>query len=225
MSQPVNTPESSNGVQELIDLIHEKGVAAGKEEGTRIVKEAEKRAEWILSQAKEEAAHIKLRAEKDAQFIRNAGKDSLDMAFRDIKLKLKDELSSQFAGQLKRLIQHEMQDPDTLKQILVQAAAKSRVPDEKMKILLPEQALGLEELRQNPASIEQGELMEVLSDVAKRLFQSGVEIKLSPEVSSGLVFSLREGEILIEVTDKALADLLLAHLQPRFRALLEGVVA
>ncbi|MCP5209316.1 MAG: hypothetical protein H6998_00150 [Hahellaceae bacterium] len=225
MSQSNHAKENSHGIQELIDRIHDKGVAAGKEEGIRIVEEAEKRAEWIISQAKEEAEHIKRQSEKDAAFIRNAGKDSLEMAFRDVKLKLKDNLSAQFAAQLKRLIQHEMQDPETLKKLLIEAAAKSQVPDQPMKILLPAHALGLDELRHNPSSIEQGALMEVLSEVASSLFQSGVKFSLSKDVSAGMVFVLKDGEILIEVTDKSLADLLLAHLQPRFRALLEGVVA
>lgn len=224
MAQAESTKIISSGIQELINRMHEKGVAAGKEEGLKIVNEAENRAEWIISQAKEEAAQIKRQAEKDAAFIRHAGKDSLEMAFRDIKLKLKDNLSAQFAAQLKRLIQHEMQDPDTLKKLLIQAASKSRVPDEKMTVLLPAHALGVEELRQNPSSIEQGALMEILSDVAKKLFESGVTFTLSDKVAAGFVFVLRDGDILIEVTDKSLAELLLAHLQPRFRALLEGVV-
>lgn len=225
MSQSEKLQETSNGVQALIDIIHEKGVDAGKEEGLRIVEEAEKRAEWIINQANEEAEQIKQKADKEADFIRHAGKDSLELAFRDIKLKLKDDLSSQFASQLKRLIRHEMQDPDTLKKLLMQAASKCRVPDEEMKILLPEQVLGLDELRQDPSSIEQGALVEVLSAVASSLFESGVEFKLSPDVKAGMTFSLRDGEIVIEATDKALTELLLAHLQPRFRALLEGVVA
>ena len=49
----------------------------------------------------------------------------------------------------------------------------------------------------------------------------------SPGLKSneGIIFALREGEIKVDLTDEALTTLLLSHLQPRFRAILEGVVA
>jgi len=35
---------------------------------------------------------------------------------------------------------------------------------------------------------------------------------------------LRGGEVTVDLSEQALSDLLLAHLQPRFRAILEGLV-
>jgi len=225
MTQSVKLNGNSKGIEELIELLKNKGVVAGKAESTRIVEDAERRADWLITQAKEEAARIRAEAERDAKFIHQAGKDNLHTAFRDIKLRLKDELSNQFANQLKELIQHELANPDTLKSLLQQAASRVELKDEPMDIILPDKVLGLEALRQDPGSLKSGPLMEVLSDVTRKLFQSEVHFKTGSSHQGGIVFSLKEGEIHVELTDDALTELLLHHLQPRFRAVLEGVIS
>lgn len=225
MTDTVEIEGSSRGIEELISLLKDKGVSAGKEEGVKIIEEAEQRADWILKQAREEAAQILDKAREDADFIRNAGKESLQTAFRDIRLRLKDELSNQFASQLRELISHEMRSPDTLKHLLYCAASNTRLPDEDMDISLPEKVLGLDELRQDPTTLKQGALVEILSEVTRELLRSKITFKADSTDRQGIVFSLRNGEIIIELTEDTLTDLLLRHLQPRFRALLEGVVA
>jgi len=225
MTDSIDTGDNSRGIQELITVLKEKGVSAGKTEGVRIIADAEQRADWILEQAREEASQLLQKANEDADFIRNAGKEALLTAFRDIKLRLKDELTNQFASQLKMLITHEMQSPDALKQLLISAATNTTIPDEDMVIHLPDKVMGLEDLRQNPAALDKGALIEVLSEVTRKLLQSQVTFKPEPSGNQGIVFSLRDGEIFIELTDEALTKLLLTHLQPRFRALLEGVIA
>jgi V/A-type H+-transporting ATPase subunit E len=215
---------TSRGIQELIDELREKGVNAGKEESSRLVEDAENRAAWILEQAEAEAAEIRSKAEKDAAFIRKSGADALEMAYRDIRMKLRDELSRQFARQLSKLVVQELKDPQTLKQLLVSAAARSKLPDEPARIVLPERAIGLEELRSDPSQLQGGPLIEMVSEVARELFSQGVEIGTDGRGRAGVSVSFRDGEINVDLTDQALVDLLLGHLQPRFRAILEGVV-
>jgi len=224
MSQSLDTKQSASGVQELIDQIREKGVNAGKDEGTRIVEDAEQRAEWILKQAKEEAQSIRKEAEQQASFVKDAGKDALGLAFRDIKLKLKDELSMQFSEQLRKVVAQELQDPDTLKSLLISAVSKTNIPDEGVTIVLPAMIKGINELREDPKLLEQGPLVELVSDTAKKMLSKGVDIRLDKNINSGLTFLLKEGEVSVEMTDSSLSEMLLQHLQPRFRAILEGVV-
>ena len=224
MSQSLDKNQAASGVQELIDQIREKGVNEGKSEGTRIVSDAEQRAEWIIKQAKEEAEDIKKEAEQSARFVKDAGKDALGLALRDIKLKLKDELSIQFSEQLRKLVEKELQDPNTLKALLVSAVSKTTIPDEGVTIVLPDKAKGINELREDPKSLEEGVLVELVSDTAKQMLTKGVEVRLDNNLDSGLIFLLNDGEVSVEVTDKSLSAMLLQHLQPRFRAILEGVV-
>ena len=224
MSQSLDNKQAASGVQELIDQIREKGVNEGKTEGTRIVSDAEQRAEWIIKQAKEEAEEIKQEAEQSARFVKDAGKDALGLALRDIKLKLKDELSIQFSEQLRKLVEKELQDPNTLKALLISAVSKTSIPDEGVTIVLPERAKGVNELREDPKSLEEGVLVELVSDTAKKMLTKGVDVRLDNTLDRGLTFLLNDGEVSVEVTDKSLSAMLLQHLQPRFRAILEGVV-
>ena len=225
MSEDAESQFVSHGIQELINQIREKGVNAGKEEGTRIVQDAEQRAKWILEQANEQADEIRTGAEKDAEFTRNAGKESLRLAFRDIHAKLRDELSQQFAQQLQKLIVLELKDPETLKKLLISAAANSRLPDEEMTIVLPEQAVGLDGLRQDPEALQHGPLIELVSATAKQLFRSGITVGTGGHVRAGMHVLLRDGEVTVDLSEQGLSELLLAHLQPRFRAILEGLVS
>jgi V/A-type H+-transporting ATPase subunit E len=224
MSNSAEGRETSKGIQELIDQIREKGVNAGREESSRLVSDAENRAEWIISQAEDQAAEILKKAEEDARFVRNSGRDSLEIAFRDIKMKLRDELSKHFSRQLGKLIVKELQDPETLKQLLISAAGKSKLPDEQASIRLPEEAAGLQQLRDDPSLLQGGPLVEMVSAVARDLFSQGVEVRADGRVKAGMKISLRGDEVIVDLTEQALVDLILAHLQPRFRAILEGVV-
>ena len=224
MSQSLDKKQAASGVQELIDQIREKGVNEGKSEGIRIVSDAEQRAEWIIKQAKEEAEAIKESAEQNARFVKDAGKDALGLALRDIKLKLKDELSIQFSEQLRKLVEKELQDPNTLKALLISAVSKTSIPDEGVTIVLPDRAKGINELREDPKSLEEGVLVELVSDTAKQMLTKGVDVRFDNNLDNGLTFLLNDGEVSVDVTDKSLSAMLLQHLQPRFRAILEGVV-
>lgn len=215
---------TSRGIQELIDQIREKGVNAGEQESTRLVQDAEQRARWILEQAREQADEVRAEAEKEAEFIRKAGQESLQLAFRDIRAELRDELSDQFAQQLQRLIVLELQDPETLKKLLVSAAGRLSLQDEEMTIRLPERAVGLAELREDPEALKTGPLIELVSAVARELFSSGVTVETGARGQGGMQVLLRDGEVRVDMSERALSDLLLAHLQPRFRAILEGLV-
>lgn len=224
MSEEVQGKPMSRGIQELIDEIRLKGVTAGEEESTRIVQDAEQRARWILEQAEEQAEATHNKAEQDAEFIRTAGKESLELAFRDIRAKLRDELAQQFAQQLEKMIAQELHDPDTLKKLLMSAAGRSTLKDEEMAILLPERAVGLEELRQDPDALQKGPLIELVSSIAGELFSSGVTVEGGGRGEAGMHILLRDGQVSVDLSEKALTEVLLRHLQPRFRAILEGLV-
>ena len=231
-----NGNHNSQGIEELIEQLKNKGVSAGKEESVRIVADAEKRAEWIIAQAREEAERVKTRAKEEAEFIEKAGRDALHVAYRDVLLRLKDELSGQFSDQLKKLVQHELESPDTLKLLLYAAVSKTDIPDQDMtlvisqpklassKAMLPEHAMGLDELREHPESLKFGPLLELLSEVTRSMLSSKVRFKPSANSDTGITFVMRENNMEVDLSDHALTELLLTHLQPRFRAILEGVV-
>jgi V/A-type H+-transporting ATPase subunit E len=56
------------------------------------------------------------------------------------------------------------------------------------------------------------------------MLREGVSFSRAEDASEGIRLALLDRGVSIDLTDKAVADMLLVHLQPRFRALLEGVV-
>ena len=221
-----NDNHSGYGIQALIDSLRNEGVDEGRARGTKIVEDAESRAEWMIQQAREEAADIVQKARKEAGYITQAGEEALHLAFRDIKLKLKDLLSQEFALQLKSLIQLKLSDPDTLTHLLLELTA---VHDESVSrnvtVYLPEKAKSLADVRQDPSSLSQGPLAELISDLSRQMLEKGIRLELGQHHTAGVLIKLQGEEgVTIDYTDNAINEMLLHHLHPRFRAILEGLV-
>ena len=225
MTKPSQPEIVSHGVQALIDDIREKGVNAGKEEAARIVADAEARAEWIVRQAREQAEQIRHEAETDARFIREAGADALRLAMRDVQLKVRDELSVHLAHQLQQIVGISLQQSDTLAAMLATLAARLNGQAVPETVTIPATVAGIETLRAQPQSLTEGNLPQLLAQAVRELLNSGVQILQDPQLKSGCVLAYAGGSVQVELTEAVLSAALMAHLQPRFRALLEGVVS
>ncbi|OHV10025.1 hypothetical protein [Kushneria phosphatilytica] len=221
-----SSPSDSHGIQELIDTLRSEGVEAGRQEATELVAQAHQRAEWLIHQANEEAERIRAQAEEEARTLREAGTQALRLAYRDLCLTARDTFSHQFANELEALIRESLDEPEILAGMITEVARRTPLPEGvKGEALLPEHVVGLDELRDNPQALHEGALPGVLAQVAGRMLERGIVLKSDHDVEAGVRFRLDEGHIQVDLTDRAIADMLLRHLQPRFRALLEGVVA
>lgn len=215
--------ELSHGIQQLIDTLHQDGVAAGREEGQRIVAEAETRARWILDQAREESEQIRQKAEAEADYIRQAGRESLELAYRDTLLKLKDQLLAQFSENLHRLVSQQLSEAQLLSHLIVAIAGKSGLPDGQLTIELPDQAAAVADISRHPEMLKGDALVGLVSELTADMLRDGVELAVGHH-GAGLQIHMEQGHIKVDLSDKVVTNLLLDFLQPRFRALLEGVV-
>ncbi|MBZ9558404.1 MULTISPECIES: ATPase [unclassified Modicisalibacter] len=217
---------NQHGVQTLLDTLREQGVEAGRQEAARLVEDAEQRADWLLAQAREEAERITREANAEAEQLREGGRQALTLAYRDLCLTARDTFSQQFASELQSLVREALDTPDVLARLLQAAATRSAVPDDtEGEALLPERVIGLAELRDDPQALHEGALPDLLVQVARAMLARGITLRGDPDVDAGVHFVLDDGRVHVDLSDQALAALLLRHLQPRFRALLEGVVA
>ena len=66
-------------------------------------------------------------------------------------------------------------------------------------------------------------LVGLVSELTAGMLRDGVALAAGQH-GAGLQIHLKEGHIKVDLSDKAVTNLLLGFLQPRFRALLEGVV-
>ncbi|RLJ19936.1 hypothetical protein DJ030_07880 [bacterium endosymbiont of Escarpia laminata] len=227
MAKDNSALQVSSGVEALIERLHDEGVAAGQERAEKIVADAEHQAAWIVEQAELEAEALKKAAREHAGQTQKALQESLSVAVRDAILSLKSTLSARFADEVQRAVGREMSREQMLQRLILEVAgrAKEQLDEtEPMQILLPRDAVGLEELRKDPEALRANPLTELSGLITKEMLREGVTFIEADDGMPGIRLSIRGDAIKLDVTEAAVTELLLAHLQPRFRALVEGIV-
>jgi V/A-type H+-transporting ATPase subunit E len=219
----------SSGVDTLIERLRDEGVADGHRQADELIAEARHEAEGIVAEAKHEAEAILRQARLEAEMVRNAGEEALRTAMRDTVLKMKGHLSTRFSDEVRRLVAAEMAQEAFLERLILEVAGRARRDagldkGEQIEILMPEDVVGLEELRRHPEKLREGSLSHFVLSVANGLLRDGVELRSSDRLEGGIRVSLEEGEIQVDLTPDKVAEVLLEHLHPRFRAILEGTV-
>tara|TARA_R110001592_G_scaffold116059_1_gene316870 strand:+ start:8357 stop:9049 length:693 start_codon:yes stop_codon:yes gene_type:complete len=229
MSQVSEEQRLASGVDELVARLREEGVTAGLNEAKTILADARHEAKHILEKANADA-HQRLEvARKEAEAFRDAGIAALKTAMRDMVLDMKATLTEGFGADVKRLVSHQLQDPQVLKQMILELAARARDDINMGKVgsvefILPETVIGLEELRSNPEALQEGPLTEFVFGLTREMLQEGISFAVSADMPRGIRVQLNDTNVVIDLTEQTVAQLLLQHLQPRFRAILEGVV-
>lgn len=229
MKEEEKADYASSGVEQLIERLRDKAINAGQAKAEDIVNNAQKRAAWLIDEAEQEAKHIisKARAETDA--LRIAGIDALNLATRDALLKLRDTLLGSFSQEVQRVVGEKMAQQECIEQIILALAGQVRDKTgldnlQQITLVLPQDIIGVDELRNNPEELRQGALSHLSASIAGNLLREGVNFEVSAQFKSGLQVKIEENAMRIDFTDAAVAELLLKHLQPRFRALLQGIV-
>lgn len=219
----------SSGVDNLIKRLREEGVSEGKTEADRIIAEARARAAQIINEAEQKARQVTTEARKEAEAIKKGGKDALHIAMRDTVLTLKGQLTDLVSDQVRRLIRREMKQEDFLIRLILEVAGKVRTQsglenEQNVDVLLPSNLIGIEDLRKNPLDLREGTLSHFIVSVANDVLREGFRLKNDDGLECGIRLYLKDKDVHIDLTDEAVANVLLEHLQPRFRAILEGMV-
>lgn len=217
--------KKSSGVEQLIERLREQGVAEGQSRGEQAFEEARRRAEDRLEKARLEAEQIVQKAREEAEHTKAAGAEAVRLAVRDAILELKSELVDNFAAQVRRLVTHTLKNEDVFKLLILEVAGRAK-PDESKpaQVLLPKDVVGLEQLRRDPGEVKEGSLSHLVLSLTGDMLRDGVELGNRRDGSPGIRIHLTEDDVEIDLTDNTIADLLLQHLLPRFRAMLEGIV-
>ena len=217
----------SSGVDALIARLRDEGVSSGRSEAERILNEARAEAKRIVDKANAEAKEHLETSRKEADAYRAAGQEALKTAMRDTVLDMKSTLMQRFSADVKRLVSHQLQDPEVLKRMILEVAGRVRADagdEDELEIVLPEAVAGLEELRSNPEELRKGPLTKFVFGLTGEMLREGVTFSPSDDMETGIRIHVPERGIALDLTDEAVAALLLQHLQPRFRAILEGIV-
>ena len=219
---------NSSGVEALIERLRQQGVEAGRAAKADIIAEAEREAERLVREAREKAAAIVDEAVEKADRLRASGEDALRVAMRDTVLRMQETLRQRLEGQVMRLAAKQLADEDFLRQLILEVARRARTDagveeTEEIEVLLPREVIGLEELQRRPEEMET-KLGQFAKEIAGATWREGVSIGALEPGARGIRIRLKDDELELDLTDRAIADLLLKHLQPRFRVIMEGIV-
>ena len=227
-SNRADTPaQVASGVEELITRLREQGVAAGRTEADRLVAEARAEAQRTLAQARQQAQQIVEQASTEAQTLESSGRQALELALRDAVLALKSQLMERFRGEVRQLVGEEQQKQELLEKMIVEVVGRVREEADRstqIEVILPRHIVGLEELSQNPQELEHGVLTRFVQLVSQGLLREGVSFGVASDQRQGLRLRLVDRDVVLDLSEATVAETILQHLQPRFRALLEGVV-
>ena len=215
--------KASVGVQELIEKLRKQGVQNGRTEADKIISDAEAKAAGLIKEAQTKADAIVGKAREEADFITKAGKEALQLAERNAILELKDYLLEQFSQQVTAVVNSSMEKEELLQKMILEVAGENNLRGEdNVEVILPRKVIGVDELRSHPELVKKGPLLEFVTRQAADMLGEGVTFSIDDK--TGIGFRLKDKDIEVELDDEAVAAVLLRHLQPRFRALLEGIV-
>jgi len=219
---------TSSGVEALVSRLREQGVEAGRAEKERIIAAAEREGEKIIKDAREKAASIVDEARQEAERLKSSGEDALRVAMRDTVLRMRETLRKRLEAQVRTLVSEQVVDTEFVRRLILEVARRARVDSgaaeaENIEVLLPREVIGLEELQASPDELR-SRLSQFAKEVASATWREGVSIGTLEPGGRGIRLRLKDQELEVDLSDRAIADLLLEHLQPRFRAVLEGTV-
>ncbi len=216
----------SSGVEGLINRLRDDGVKAGQEKADQVLREAREQAAQIVAQAKAEATEMLNKARSEIETEKAAAKESLRVAIRDTELKMEAELKANFSAGVKRLVSVEMRDKEFLRHVILAiaglAAGDKACGEQPVEVLLPKELFETDE--QGTRLTEEGtaRMRHLVLGITGEMLREGVELKPSEDMSGGIRIQLVGEDLEIDLSDKAISELLLEFLLPRYRAIVSG---
>jgi len=217
----MTTPTTeSSGVQKLIDRLHEEGVAKGRGEAEELIGAARREASEILDEARRNAEKVAAEAAADAQRTRASGEEAVRLACRDAIHTLSEELRRDFDQKLRRLIGHSLKEKDFLKQLILEIARRA-VPDDAPG---PKEITILNDTSSGAASgplLDEGQLSEFVKSLSGEALREGLTVEVDDAEIPGVRLRIVDEDVEVDLTTETLTHLLLKHLSPTFRAIVE----
>ena len=217
MSKPSNTA----GVQELIDLLSEEGVAEGQRQAEEIIQEAQHRVTEMLDAARQQAAEIIENAREEASHFQVAGEEALRVAARDCARDFGSRIHNGWRNRLQQLVCTQLQDPNLLKQMILQLAGQvaDEAGEQGVTVYLPAEAITEQAASEQLKASDPDGLTQFVQGLIGDDLREGFRVDLGTQ-QAGLTVRMSDQQVEIDLTEGAIAELLGRHLLPRYRAIM-----
>jgi V/A-type H+-transporting ATPase subunit E len=213
--------QKSAGVQDLISRIRDEGVESGKQEAGRLVSEAQLQATRLVEDARTEVEELRKKAHAEIANEKNASLAALKLAARDMSLQLEADIVSAFEGYVKRLVSPALRDPELIQAlvlVLAGHAVEKFVKDQEIRVFVSD--VLFKEAGESSELDERAK--QAVLGITGEILREGIELIPSSDVAGGARVQLVDENLEVDLTDETVHKVLLKHLLPRFRAILEG---
>jgi V/A-type H+/Na+-transporting ATPase subunit E len=217
--------KQSSGVQELIARLRDDGVKAGQQQADKLIREAQEKAAKIVADAKAEAERLLQQARAKIQADETNAKESLRIAARDTELELESGLKKEFESHVRRLVAKEVRDEKFLEQLLAAlvCSTAAKIPQEQaLEVLLPESVFQTGD-RDDVTEEGKERLKNFVRRATSDILREGVALLPASDLHGGIQVRLVGQDVVYDFSENALSELILKHLLPRYRAIVEGV--
>lgn len=213
--------KSSAGIKDLIARIRDEGVQSGRQEADRILSEARREAARIVSEAQQKADETLNSARTTIQLEKKAALESLKLAFRDTGLELKAAVVASFEEHVRRLVSEVTLEGEFLKSLVLVLAGHSveeYVKDKDVRIMISDVFIKGQEM----SSGDTESTREAALAISNKMLREGVELVAAKGMGGGAKVRLVGESLEIDLSEDTVSELILKHLLPRFRGILEG---
>ncbi len=199
----------NNKLSQITQKLYEEGLAKGRSEGERIVREAEEKAKKIVSEAEEKADRITRKAASDARELQKNTMTEIALAGREAVAKIKGEIAGLIiARSVGGGVHKAGMDPAFIREILLDVAKNWRGGAGKgtLQALLPAE--------------RQKELDAAFAESAAALLKEGMEVGYGKDVRTGFKVGEKGGGYYIGFSDENFEALLGQYLREKVATIL-----
>ncbi len=216
-----------SGVQELIHKLRDDGVKAGEQEAERRIKKAKEEANTIVSEAQTEAERLIREAKAAREAEQEKANEALKVAFRNTRIELQSGLEKAFEKHVKRLVSKEVRDEQFLRKLLLKitGSAAAEIPeDQELEVVLPEQIFETDPEATDVPEDWKERVRNFVRRGTSEMLRDGVElVPPSTSLRGGIQLRLTGEDVVFDFSEQALSDVILKHLLPRYRNIVEGI--
>lgn len=209
------------GVQDLISRIRDEGVQSGKQEASRLVDGARREAARLVESARAEAEELRQKARAEIETERNASLEAIKLAARDTALQLEADVVAAFESCVRRLVSPQVRDPELIRALVLVLgghAVEQFVKDKEARVFVSDVLF-----KQPGESAEVDERADqAVLGITGDMLRDGIELVPSSEVEGGARVRLVGENLEVDLTEETVHKMLMKHMLPRFRGILEG---
>ena len=191
-------------VREICEMIRAETLQPAKEQAARIIADAHAQADEIISRANKDAEELMKTLKKDLEKEKSVSQATIELAVKQSVATLKQHLTTVFTDEMTEMTKQELQKTEVLCNIVnvVLGAVQEHGIDTNIQVAL---AKGVN---------KQEVVNALIARVHNKLLHNQIEIG---DFQAGVVIKLVNRKVALEVTEKAVVELLSAYLSEDLR--------